>query len=219
LKRRNKARIVALVIVNMLLVARLAFLLLTRETIVRYPALVEQQIIERDDIRANTCTRAILLPASPNAVPVTDADIIPIIDAELAALVSDTILSDYFGRPLTSEIIVHDPLLITAEIFGEERLIYARLWLLPDENGTYEKSVGAVLYIDANAAVPLTLYTDVQVRNPQAEGCFLRPPTNYRRRYETIAPLLFLIALTLILTGVFVDRRDRRERLKLQNEK
>ncbi|MEL6151891.1 MAG: hypothetical protein AAFV33_00295 [Chloroflexota bacterium] len=215
MRRTSRARIAALVVVNLLLLARLIYLIATREPPITFPPLEPEQVIERDDLNARTCTRAILLAANPDAEPADEFE--TAIAPDYAARVADVVLAAYFERRLGRDVIVHEPLLVTADVFGEERLIWGRMWLPPDEDGNYDDAEVAIVYVDARAAVPLLIYTDARVRDPQAEGCFLPQPADYRRRYEIIAPLLFATALTLIFTGVYMDRREREANSKLQN--
>ncbi|MEM6280691.1 MAG: hypothetical protein AAF787_00745 [Chloroflexota bacterium] len=217
MRRRTttRARIAALVVVNLLLLSRLVYLIATREPPVAFPPIEPEQIIERDDLNARTCTRAILLAANPDARRVEDVD--NVIDADEARRVADVVLAAYFERRLGRDVIVHEPLLITADVFGAERVAWGRMWLPPDEDGDYEDAEVVIVYVDARSAVPLLVFTDARVRDPQAAGCFSPQPADYQRGFEVIAPLLFTTAVALIFTGVFLDRRDREDNSKLQN--
>lgn len=194
--------------VNLALLGRVTYLLATRDVQVRVAPLVTQQIIERGNLNANTCARAVFLANTPDATPIQNQTTIGI-DAKQANIIGEAVLNNEFTHDLTQDALTTAPMLLTADVFDEQRTVWGQLWLPPAESGSYDDSTGVVLYIDAVAAVPLLLFTDVDVKDTTDASCIYPTTVDRQAQYRTFAPFLYGTAMMFISFGLVLDYRQR----------
>lgn len=192
---------------NIALVVRIVVLSLAASE--RAPLLLPpERVIERDDLKAPNCTSALINASNPDATPANPAEHTTI-DPDEAANIGDAVLAAHYDaapRAVTSA-----PFLMRAPLHSTERLVWGRLWLPADHAGTYEDSKAAIVYVDAIAAAPLFLYTNITVWEPlTGDGCIVPPPPPDRRaQLAQAAPLVLGVSLMLIGVGAVLDYRRR----------
>lgn len=207
---RTKARLIVLMGLSVLLWGRVAVLWGESGERFAFPPLIAEQIIDRSTLRAEGCRAAVIYASRPQAQLVNDHQQATI-DADLAARLADSVLRDHFAADLPMNKVVSDPLLLRADFFGESRLMWSRLWLPIDDDGTPHQRA-TVLYVDAVMAAPALLFTDILITDPQAISCLhpAAPPTP-RERYIMLSPLLLGVSIILILAGGLWEIRTRHQ--------
>lgn len=214
MSKRNQIRILVLVLANVVLLARIVYSGFNRDVQVRVPPLDERQVVLRDTLNANTCERAVWLAHQPYATQIGAAE--GTIPAYHATLIATAVLTNHYGTDITAGSTSTAPMLLQADVFNQERTIWGQLWL-PEDDDTDR---GTVVYIDAHAAVPLLVFTDVGVQDTAHPSC-LQPtaPTPVATHYRRFAPFVWGTALMLISFGIVLDYRDRISRLTLRKRR
>ncbi len=212
--KRKQIRIIVLVLANLVLLARIVYSGFNRDVQVRVPPLDERQIVLRDTLNANTCERAIWLAHQPYATRADAAE--GTISAYHAMLITTAVLTNHYGTDITTGATTTAPILLQADVFNQQRTIWGQLWLPAD--GDADR--GTVVYIDAHAAVPLLVFTDVGVRDTAHLSCQQpTPPTPVATHYREFAPFVWGTAVMLISFGIVLDYRDRISRLTLRKRR
>lgn len=179
------------------------------------PPLLEQQIIDRNGLRVNDCERAILRANQPygeavNPNRVTEPNLM---DAEAARLLLDRALSDYLGLYGGVEsAVVGTPLLLRVDIQTEKRLVWGRVWVLPNFDGIYDGQSAYVMYLDAIAGVPLALFTDIEILQLDTSPSCLVPldaTAQQKQQLTNGSAFLIVASLAFILIGLIWEIRQQ----------
>lgn len=176
-----------------------------------------ERVITRDDLKANTCTSALINASNPDATP-ADLATYNTIDADEAARIGDAVLAAHYQSHRETQAITSEPFLMSAPLRNTERLVWGQLWLPADDAGGYDQSKASIVYVDAFAAAPLFLYTDITVKNPlTGAGCVIPPPLpDPAVQAQRFTPLMLGVSLMMIAAGMVLDYRQRIRRLTLQ---
>ena len=215
LRSRSKARITALVLVNLFLVGRVVVLWANRDANVQVAPLPAERIIVTQDASTSTCHEAVLAAIDPDAGEVR-ADTMVGYDVARIQAISDAILENQLRPEDPAAVIKTAPVLATLPIYEGEHHIYGTLWLPPAPNGTYDNSAGAVVYVDAETALPLFIFTGISVDDPlTGEGCLVTPPVDWVGRYRAVVPYALAAVVVLLGMGLLLDYRERVNNFKL----
>jgi len=203
LSTRAKSRVIVLLVLIGILSVRLVLVASAR---MRAPqiALVEQQIISRDDLIAESCLSAVTQAHSPAAELAIDRDralssvrtVTRVADAVLASVV----LAD------GADVVVTEAVLLSAQFESGERLVWGRLWVATDG----ETHKGAVVYVDDTLGLPLLLYTDIEVTSLSVSGGCVEPvPLWATPQADGFFLLVLTAGFVFIGGGLLADYRKR----------
>lgn len=182
---------------------------------VSLPPLLEQQIIVRTGLRVNDCDRAVLRANQPYGewVDPSRANEPNLMDAEAARLLLDRALSDYLGfYGGVESAVVGAPMLLRVDIQMEKRLVWGRVWVLPNFDGGYDNQSAYVMYLDAIGGVPLALFTDIEILqlNTSSNCLFPMNATAQQKQQLTMGSILLIGAsVAFIVIGLIWETRQR----------
>ncbi len=217
MRRSSKARLLALVLVNLFLIVRVVVLWANRDTNIQVPPLPADRILVSEDANAATCREAVITAIDPDAGRVGDSATVDY-DIERIQALSDALLADHLQTTDPDDVIKTEPILATLPLYEGTHHIYGTLWLPPTPDGTYNRSQGAVAYVDAESVTPIFIFTGIQVDDPiTGEGCILAQTqsVDWVSRYRTALPFAVGVLVTVIGVGLLLDYRDRVNNFKL----
>ncbi len=187
---RTQARATVLALLIVFLLGRLVVLRAERQRTA--PGLLPQQLVSLPGAVVSTCLEA---PLAIYNADISLSEGAPSVSAAEATRIADRTLADVFGNQVA---LLSGPQLVSLELPNRtRRTAWARLWVMPAFDGTYTN--GAVVYVDAVAALPLYLYHDFTVANPL--DC-TAPRLTARTRLAAATPLLLGCAMMLIAFGL-----------------
>jgi hypothetical protein len=210
LSNRIKARLTVLLGLLVVLGWRLVMQQAEAAARIPFPPLIAEQLVSLAEVQIDDCSVAAMTVHTQSLVtPSPDQQATAVLSEGRAALLVRSVATAYLQRDYQTPARVGQPSMVVGDFLGEDRLAWGQVWQPSGFDGTYAETDALLIYVDAVAAVPLMVYTDLQVA-PDVRNCLLPPPPHtLADQLQRGLPVIVVMAAMLIAFGVLLQLRMR----------
>lgn len=210
MSNRVKARLTVMVGLLLYIIWQLVMQQAALASRIPFPTLLPEQVMSVEDVEIVDCSVAIgEVHTEPLSTPSPEMHATVVLTDERAALLVRSVATAYLQRDYHLPARVGLPALVVGEFFGETRIAWGQVWQPPGFDGTFAGTDALVVYVDAVAAVPLAIYTDLPMAD-EVTGCLLpTPQPSLEERLNNGLPIILGLAVMLIAFGGLLELRTR----------